>query len=175
MKRRFARTAAVVLLAGAAALALAARWRSSGIGPVQRGFVVAGARGCFGCHGPGGATGTADPAGITGGVPSFSADDVSSYARSPAEVREWIVDGKPARLRDGEEAEATSAVLRMPAWRGVLSEREVDDLVAYVVAVSDLRVPEDAAAEAGRQAAARAGCFSCHGPQGRGNLPNPRS
>jgi mono/diheme cytochrome c family protein len=177
MRRRFARTAAVVLLAGAAALALVARWRSSGIGPVQRGFVVAGTRGCFGCHGPGGATGTADPAGVTGGVPSFSPDDVSSYAESPAEVREWILDGKPQRLRDEEEPASKSkpALLRMPAWRGVLSPREVDDLVAYVAAVSDMRVPEDAAAEAGRQAAARAGCFSCHGPQGRGNLPNPRS
>jgi mono/diheme cytochrome c family protein len=165
----------VLLLLGAASFVLLQHWRSSGIGPVQRGFSVASARGCFGCHGPGGVTGTPDSAGTIGGVPAFSADDVSSYAQSEAEIREWILDGKPRRLREEESGDEKPALVRMPAWRGVLSPREVDDLVAYVMAVSDFRTPDDPRAEAGRQAAARAGCFSCHGPQGRGNLPNPRS
>ena len=62
----------------------------------------------------------------------------------------------------------------MPAWRGRLSPAEVDHLVAYVKAVSDFDpVPE--AAAAGRDAAARLGCFACHGPQGRFDTPNPGS
>jgi mono/diheme cytochrome c family protein len=62
----------------------------------------------------------------------------------------------------------------MPAWRGRLSVREVDHLVAYVKALSDFDpVPE--AAVAGRDAAARLGCFACHGPQGRFDTPNPGS
>jgi mono/diheme cytochrome c family protein len=175
MRRRFTGTVAVFLLLAAGALLALERWRKAAIGPVQRGFAVASARGCFGCHGPGGATGTADPAGVTGGVPSFSADDVSAYASSAAEIREWILDGKPRRLREEETASDKPPLVRMPAWRGVLSAREVDELVAYVEAVSDFRVPDDPAAEAGRKLAAESGCFSCHGAQGRGNLPNPRS
>ncbi len=31
--------------------------------------------------------------------------------------------------------------IKMPAWRGILSQREVDDLVAYVKAVSDFETP----------------------------------
>jgi mono/diheme cytochrome c family protein len=175
MRRRLTVTVALLLLLAAGSLLALERWRAGGIGPVQRGFAVAAAHGCFGCHGPGGATGAPDPAGVTGGVPSFSADDVSSYASSAEEIREWILDGKLRRLRDEEPGGGKPALVRMPAWRGLLSAREVDDLVAYVEAVSDFRTPDDPAAEAGRNLAARAGCFSCHGAQGRGNLPNPRS
>ena len=80
----------------------------------------------------------------------------------------------PRRLREAA-ADAEPALFRMPAWRGLLSEREVEDLVAYVKAASDFEKPPDARAEEGRQAAAHLGCFSCHGPQGRGSPPNPRS
>ena len=49
------------------------------------------------------------------------------------------------------------------------------DLVAYIKAVADADRPTEARAAAGREAAERLGCFGCHGPQGRGNLHNPRS
>jgi mono/diheme cytochrome c family protein len=57
----------------------------------------------------------------------------------------------------------------------VLSAREVDDLVAYIEAIGDVERPREADAESGRAAAERLGCFACHGPQGRGSTPNPRS
>jgi hypothetical protein len=62
----------------------------------------------------------------------------------------------------------------MPAWRDRLSAREVDHLVAWVKAVSDFD-PLPAEAAAGRDVAASLGCFACHGPQGRGDTPNPGS
>ena len=62
----------------------------------------------------------------------------------------------------------------MPAWRGRLSPGEVEQLVAYVKAVSDFDPVPDAVAD-GRDAAARLGCFACHGPQGRFDTPNPGS
>jgi mono/diheme cytochrome c family protein len=62
----------------------------------------------------------------------------------------------------------------MPAWRDRLSSAEVDHLVAYVEAVADFH-PVPAAIAAGRDDAARLGCFACHGPQGRGDTPNPGS
>jgi mono/diheme cytochrome c family protein len=81
----------------------------------------------------------------------------------------------PRRLRAQEDGEGEPSLLRMPAWRGVLSDRQVADLVAYVKAVSDFERPDDPLAEQGRQAAERLACFGCHGPQGRGSLPNPGS
>lgn len=151
-------------------------WRTSGISPVQRGFVVAAASGCFGCHGTGGLNGFEDPDGKLGTVPPFSREALRAHARNEREIREWILDGGPQRLRAETAAhEAEPALLRMPAWRGVLSERQVDDVVAYVKAVSDYELPEDPAAELGRQTAERLACFGCHGPQGRGSMPNPGS
>jgi mono/diheme cytochrome c family protein len=132
---------------------------------------IASASGCLGCHGPGGQLADPDGALSVGSVPSFGHDDVTGYARSADEIREWILDGRPRRLLD-EKPEDPPPVLRMPAWRGRLSDREVDHLVAYVRAISDFDpVPAGPAAE-GRDAAARLGCFACHGPQGRGDTPN---
>jgi mono/diheme cytochrome c family protein len=106
-------------------------------------------------------------------VPSFDHDDVASYAKSEGEIREWILDGKPRRSAE-DAGYQPDPVLRMPAWRGRLSDRELAELVAYVRAVSDFDpVPEPAAS--GRDAAARLGCFACHGPQGRFDPPNPGS
>jgi mono/diheme cytochrome c family protein len=67
------------------------------------------------------------------------------------------------------------AAIQMPAFRGVLRGRDLEDLVAYVKAVSDLEKPQDAKADEGRRAAASYGCFNCHGPQGRGTPSNPGS
>ena len=159
-------------LAVLAGLAGVAWWRTRDIGPVQRGARLASERGCLSCHGPAGRL--ADPEGTLGigSIPSFEHDDVTSYARSEAEIREWILDGKPRRLREAQDGE--TALLAMPAWRGRLSAREVDHLVAWVKAVSDFDpLPNEAVA--GRDAAARLGCFGCHGPQGRGDTPNPGS
>jgi mono/diheme cytochrome c family protein len=163
----------LAILAPAVAVACVAWWRGHDIGPVRRGFTVAAARGCLSCHGAGGSL--ADPDGTRGigAVPSFDREDVTAYAKSATEMREWILDGRPRRLRDGRDDEPPP-LLRMPAWRGVLSEREVEDLVAYVRAVSDFD-PLPATAAAGRETAARLGCFACHGPQGRGDTPNPGS
>jgi mono/diheme cytochrome c family protein len=161
---------ALVALAGLGTLAW---WRSHNVGPVQRGARLAAERGCLSCHGAGGRL--ADPDGTRGigSVPSFEHDDVTSYARSEAEIREWILDGVPRRVRE-EPATEPAPLLRMPAWRGRLAPAEVDHLVAYVEAVSDFEpLPEVAAS--GRATAARLGCFSCHGPQGRFDTPNPGS
>jgi mono/diheme cytochrome c family protein len=159
-------------LAVLASLAGVAWWRTRDIGPVQRGARLASERGCLSCHGPAGRL--ADPDGTLGigSIPSFEHDDVTSYARSEGEIREWVLDGKPRRLREAQDGE--TALLAMPAWRDRLSAREVDDLVAWVKAVSDFD-PLPAEAAAGRDVAASLGCFACHGPQGRGDTPNPGS
>ncbi len=151
-------------------------WRTRNVGPFQRGLRTAAARGCFACHGPGGVTGLPDAGPGIGGVPPFSREELRSSARDEAEIREWILDGAPRRVREeAGAAEGPAPLLRMPAWRGVLSDREVSDLVAYVKAVSDFELPPEGPIDEGRRVALKRGCLSCHGPQGRGNAPNPGS
>jgi mono/diheme cytochrome c family protein len=166
-----------LLVAGVVAFLGFEHWRSKNIGPVQRGFSVASRVGCFTCHGPGGGHGMADPGHGLGDVPTWSGGLISMYADNEGEIREWILDGIPKRVRSDPEqmAERKDAVILMPAWRGLLSDREVEDLVAYVKAVSDLESPKDQAAEDGKGVAGKFGCFNCHGPEGRGAMPDPRS
>ena len=170
-------TGSLLVLVGLAVAALGFRqWRTGNIGSVQRGFEVAASRGCFACHGPGGLTGQPDAGPGIGSVPAFTADDVRGYAQNEGEIREWILDGVPRRLR--EEATSPPAppqLVRMPAWRGRLSHGELADLVAYIRAVSDFPPAPKGDAALGREAAARRGCFGCHGPQGRGNNGNAGS
>jgi mono/diheme cytochrome c family protein len=152
-------------------------WRRKNVGRVQQGWTVAAAKGCFTCHGPGGIRGMADPGHGLDEIPPFSGGLVTMYARSEDEIREWILDGMPRRVRDDPEQMKlrAGAAIRMPAWRGRLSPRETDDLVAFVKAVADFESPPEGGASAGREVATRLGCFNCHGPQGRGSMPNPRS
>jgi mono/diheme cytochrome c family protein len=148
-------------------------WRSHGIGPVQRGWTVASKRGCLACHGPSGRHQEVAEEGQIGVVPSFVHDDVVAYSRHDGEIREWILDGKPRRIRE-QQGDEKPALLQMPAWRDRLSGQELEDLVAWITAVSDFEEPP-APAASGREIAARLGCFGCHGPQGRGDTPNPGS
>ena len=140
-------------------------WRSAHVGPVQRGADLALAQGCLGCHeGPG----------LSPLLPRPFADldDVD-----PATLREWILEGMPRRVRQDPErrGDLENAAIRMPAWRGRLSDAEVDDLVVYIRALAAVDLPEDPVARKGHAVAERLGCFRCHGPGGRGAGSNPGS
>ena len=171
------RIAAVLAVVGATAAYALHRWRTKNIGAVQRGWAVAHRNGCFTCHGDGGHRGMPDPGHGLEDVPPFSGGLLTMYASNEAEIREWILDGMPKRVRDDPEQMKLRehAVIRMPAWRGILEGRDVEDVVAYVKAVSDFETPKDDHVEEGRQVAIKFGCFNCHGPQGRGAMPNVRA
>lgn len=134
MRRRLALAAIVLVVAAGLAGAGVRHWRLRNVGPEQRGWAVASARGCFDCHGPGGATGLPDPEGRTGGVPGFGHEDVAARARSDDEIREWILDGSPRRLRNHPLASffLRRQMVKMPAYRGRVSEEELGSLRAYV-------------------------------------------
>ncbi|HET9317471.1 MAG TPA: c-type cytochrome [Vicinamibacteria bacterium] len=175
MTRRLPITAGVLALLVFGAWLGVRHWRGRNVGPVERGFRTAQSHGCFTCHGPGGLRGYENEDGRIGSVPPFTPDEVTAHAKTVEEIREWILDGMPRRLRDEPPEPGEPPVITMPAWREVLSAREVDDIVAYVVAVSNFGSAPEGQALAGRDAAAALGCFQCHGPQGRGNAPNPGS
>jgi mono/diheme cytochrome c family protein len=142
----------------------------------ERGRRLAEANGCFGCHGPEGLRGAGNPGREEGVVPNFEGT-LMMYAHSEHEVREWIRDGAPRERREDPEwrAARSKGVLRMPAYGRRLSEREIEDLVAFVMAVGALRAPDDSLAMHGRDRAEALGCFGCHGAGGRLARPNPGS
>lgn len=175
VRRRLLVAAACLGVLAAAAVAGVSFWRGKNVGPVERGYRLAQAHGCFTCHGPAGLRGFEDDGRGIGGVPPFSPDEVRAHAKSDDEIREWIMDGMPRRLREDPPKPGDGPVLSMPAFREVLGADEADAIVAYVKAVSDFGPAPEGEALAGRDAAQALGCFACHGPQGRGSAPNPGS
>ena len=85
--------------------------------PVERGRRLAEANGCFGCHGPEGSRGAANPGRSDGSVPSFEGA-LMMFAENRDEVREWIRDGGTAARRKSEtwKADRRKGALRMPAF-----------------------------------------------------------
>jgi mono/diheme cytochrome c family protein len=63
----------------------------------------------------------------------------------------------------------------MPAYRGWISERDVDALVAFIRAASELLVSEEENIARGGEIARANGCFGCHGEMGAGGVANPGS
>lgn len=94
------------------------------------------------------------------------------YLESEAELREWILDGRPRRLSQPLAGDA--ALLKMPAYRGRIDDDELAALVAWYQAVAAYPELPEAAAR-GRRVASRLGCFGCHGDGGVVGTPNPGS
>jgi len=146
--------------------------------PVMRGHRLAADLGCFACHGPEGGGGTKNPGSQEGEVPAFTEQTQMMYVKTTDDLREYILDGAPKRRREDPDyrARMEAAALRMPAYRGFVSERQVNDLVAYLRATSDQLLPErDERATRGGELVTEYRCFTCHGPLGAGGVPNPGS
>jgi len=145
--------------------------------PALRGYRVAERAGCFDCHGPGGNGGIKNPGSSDEEVPGFSGGTPMMWVKSEDEIREYILDGAPARKRadPAYRTRMEAQLLAMPAYRGFLSGAEVGDLLAFIRAASGLITPADAKAAQGQDLAYRFGCFHCHGPMGSGMSRNPGS
>ena len=84
---------------------------------------------------------------------------------------------KPNNEEEGSQVRPGSlrGVIKMPAYKGLVSERQLDDLVTFIMTITELQRPAPPEAEKGRRIAFRLGCFACHGPGGRGGTSNPGS
>lgn len=138
--------------------------------PVQRGRRVAERLGCFACHGPGGIHPIPNLGNKDGSVPGWSGGTWMMYNDDPSDVASWILDGHPPAHKV-----SSSALLAMPAYRGVISRGELADLLAYVFTVQRYGWLKNQQAQRGMQVALRAGCFGCHGEEGRGLVMDPGS
>ncbi len=145
--------------------------------PAERGYRIALRSGCFNCHGPEGGGGVKNPGSKDGEVPGFSGGTPMMWVKNEQELHEYILDGAPARRRTDPKyrEQIQKQLLAMPAYRGHLRAHEVDDVIAYVRAVSGLLTPGEALAAKGQELAYRLGCFRCHGPMGSGISRNPGS
>ncbi|MGH9749334.1 MAG: c-type cytochrome [Candidatus Polarisedimenticolia bacterium] len=169
--------AALLVLAGIAAPpGLRALWWWRESNPIRRGAVVAARAGCLACHGPDGTRGLPDP-NTRGEVPAWDGGVPMMYVDGPGEVREYVLDGLSRRRAASESAaaERSRAAIRMPAYREVLRPGEVDDLVAYFMAVSRMEPLADSAAARGRDLVGEHRCEACHGIAGAGGVANPGS
>ncbi len=144
---------------------------------VARGRAVAADMGCFNCHGPGGRGGVPNPGSEGGTVPSFHEGTPMMFVSSDQDIRDYVLDGAPAtkRGREAYRAEMAKQAIHMPAYRGWVSQGDVNALVAYVRSASDLLSPGDATVARGADLARQNGCFACHGEMGSGGFPNPGS
>ena len=166
----------VVLVVAVAASVSMAVARRPNLPPAERGRRLAERTGCFGCHGPGGIRGSKNPGRTDKTIPNFE-DDVMMYAKTPDEIREWIQDGVTHKKATSQvwRADRERGTLRMPAFERRLGTRDIDDLVAYVMASSGMPEPEDSLVAHGLQRAEDLGCVGCHGPGGRLARSNPGS
>jgi mono/diheme cytochrome c family protein len=159
-----------------AAAASACTVLGPGLPPAERGRRLAQRTGCFGCHGPEGTRGVANPGRLDRTVPGFLGD-VMMYAKSADEIRDWIRDGSTPAKRASKawRAERERGSLRMPAFGSRFGRRDLDDLVAFVQVMSGVPEPGDSLAARGLERAEKLGCVGCHGPGGRLARPNPGS
>lgn len=143
------------------------RWREANA--VTRGARLAQASGCAACHLPPGGKEIPNPGSRWGTVPVWGGGSLMMYADSREGTASIIREGSP------KPSSSYAPLIRMPAYGAFLSRRDVDDLVAYVRALDRSDSPEGNPPRSGYEAAARAGCFGCHGPEGHGGVPNPGS
>ncbi len=100
----------------------------------RRGYAIAREAGCFGCHGPGGLIGVQNPRSFKGYIPPWRGPDFHDLVRDDDELRAWILDGGIDRVAENRVGRwfTTRQVVKMPAYRGVLADSSVADLMSYI-------------------------------------------
>jgi mono/diheme cytochrome c family protein len=100
----------------------------------RQGHAVAERLGCFGCHGPGGRGAGLNPGSLKGHIPSWDGRDFAELVADEGELREWILGGRPQRLQANPLARffLDRQAIRMPAFRGQITEEELRALEAYI-------------------------------------------
>jgi cytochrome c553 len=147
-------------------------------GAAAQGFRLASEQGCFACHGEYGMSGIDNPGSFKGYIPPWEGEDFHELARNDDDIREWIQTGSLARIAHNPLGNyfMSRQKIHMPSYRGKMTEEGINDLVAYIHALSDKSKPVVAASESvasppdhfsrGELLFRNAGCVTCHKPEG---------
>jgi mono/diheme cytochrome c family protein len=100
--------------------------------PTDQGDVVAGSilytnLGCVNCHGPNGLGGVPNPQSEDTVIPPLSGKDFTSEFNTPAKIRDIIISGSVI---------GKQPIVSMPHWGSVLTDAQVDQLIAYIGTLS---------------------------------------
>jgi len=100
----------------------------------RQGHAVAERLGCFRCHGPGGRGAGSNPGSLKGYIPPWDGADFAELVANGGELKEWILGGRPQRLQANALARffLDRQAIRMPAFRGRLTDEELRALEAYI-------------------------------------------
>jgi mono/diheme cytochrome c family protein len=100
----------------------------------RNGYMVAERLGCFRCHGPSGRGAASNPGSLKGYIPPWDGRDFTELVADEGELREWILGGRPQRLQANPLARffLDRQAIRMPAFRGQITEEELRALQAYI-------------------------------------------
>jgi cbb3-type cytochrome c oxidase subunit III len=96
--------------------------------PTDQGAAVAGAAlygkyGCINCHGPNGLGGVPNPQSPDKSIPALSGADFFNEFNTDAKIKEIIRTGSVL---------GSAPIVSMPHWGGILSDDQLDALVAYI-------------------------------------------
>lgn len=145
--------------------------------PLLRGRELAREAGCLNCHFPYRGQEIPNPGSRWSVVPRFEAGNAMMYVKSKLEIEEFIRFGAlKAWLEDPQSsARLADQRVRMPAYGDQLSDAQIEMLTLWASVVEGVQIVGDESSTRGRQLAREHGCISCHGLEGAGGLPNPRS
>jgi len=99
-----------------------------------RGYDVAEAKGCFGCHGPAGLGGVNNPGSFAGYIPGWRGRGYDALVKDRSELGEWIREGVSRRAANHPVIGffLRRQQLQMPAFRDHLTPDEVAAIIAYI-------------------------------------------
>jgi mono/diheme cytochrome c family protein len=95
----------------------------TGASPALAGSILYQAYGCVNCHGPNGLGGVPNPSSPDKAVPPLSGADFRAEFDTPEKIATMIRDGSVL---------GKQPIVSMPHWGGVLSDKQISDLVAYI-------------------------------------------
>jgi len=100
--------------------------------PTDQGDVVAGSilytnLGCVNCHGPNGLGGVPNPQSEDTVIPPLSGKDFTDEFNTPAKIADIIVSGSVI---------GKAPIVSMPHWGSILTDAEVNQLIAYIGTLS---------------------------------------
>ena len=98
---------------------------------LQAGWKVYTSKGCVFCHGPAGEGGVKNPNAVGGLIPPLK---TVADGYNVEELKEKILKGVP--VIDQADPNGPPPPLHMPAWEGVLSEEELDQVTAYLLSLA---------------------------------------